>query len=415
MKKMHCLLALIVVMILLAGCAQPTAAPAPADPTKASDPATEPVAPVENTPEPELTEQEEWLKAAGLGDYTPEAQDWASIEAAAKLEGSLIVYANSSRVASAAEAFAALYPEITIEALDMGGADVITKVREEQNAGAFTGDVWLSAGGPDIEGEFMPAKFLWKFIPDDLVDVIPAESQEPIVTTNTEVFGWVYNNELNDTCPIDNWWALTDPVWSGKIYIKDPLNSAEDLGMLISATTHAEELAAAYKEYFGTDPVLEEDTPDAGWLWLKKFAQNSPIGTPGGDETVEAVGSLGMTDSYIGWMPLSKYRAVLKGEAAFSPCETLNPVVGLQKHNYVAVINQAPHPNAAKLFIKFILSAEGFAPWNQVGQYSSIPGIEPIADALPFKDLKVWNFENLYVYQNITAFRDFYALNLLSK
>ena len=214
---------------------------------------------------------------------------------------------------------------------------------------------------------------------------------------------------------VDNWWALTDPVWSGKIYIKDPMNSAEDLGMLISATTHAEELAAAYKEYFGTDPVLEEDTPDAGWLWLKKFAQNSPIGTPGGDETVEAVGSLGMTDSYIGWMPLSKYRAVLKCEAAFSPCETLNPVVGLQKHNYVAVINQAPHPNAAKLFIKFILSAEGFAPWNQVGQYSSIPGIEPIADALPFKDLKVWNFENLYVYQNITAFRDFYALNLLSK
>ena len=139
------------------------------------------------------------------------------------------------------------------------------------------------------------------------------------------------------------------------------------------------------------------------------------MGTPGGDETVEAVASLGMTDSYIGWLPLSKYRAVLKGEAVFAPCETLNPVVGVQKRNYVAVINQAPHPNAAKLFIKFILSAEGFAPWNQVGQYSSIPTIEPIADALPFKDLKVWNFENLYVYQNITAFRDFYALNLLSK
>ena len=89
--------------------------------------------------------------------------------------------------------------------------------------------------------------------------------------------------------------------------------------------------------------------------------------------------------------------------------------MGVQKCNYVVVINKETHPNAAKLFIKFILSAEGFAPWNQVGQYSSIPTIEPIADALPFKDLKVWNFENLYVYQNITAFRDFYALNLLSK
>ena len=114
MKKMHCFVAFIVVLILLASCAQPTAAPAPAEPTKASEPATEPAAPVANTPEPVLTEQEEWLKAAGLGDYTPDAQDWASIEAAAKLEGSVIVYSNSSRVASAAEAFAALYPEIAM-------------------------------------------------------------------------------------------------------------------------------------------------------------------------------------------------------------------------------------------------------------------------------------------------------------
>lgn len=421
MKKTYTLITLIIVMVLLAGCAQPTNAPAPESPTAAPAVAEQPTAVQEpaatqaNPPEPVLTEQETWLKAAGLGDYTPEAQDWASIETAAKAEGALVVYSNSSRVATAAEKFAALYPEIKIEALDMGGADVITKVREEQTAGAFTGDVWLSAGGPDIVGEFMPNKWLWKFIPDDLAKTIPTESQEPIVTNNTEIFGWVYNTELNETCPINNWWALTDPAWKGKVYIKDPMNSPEDLGMLISATTHADELAAAYKDYFGKDPVLEEDTPDAGWLWLKKFAQNGPIGTPGGDETVEAVGSKGMKDSYIGWLPLSKYRAVIKGEAAFAPCDGLNPVAGLQKRNYVAIINQAPHPSAAKLFIKFILSSDGFAPWNQVGQYSTVPGVEPIPDAVPFKGMKVWNFENQYVYENITAMRDFYALNLLSK
>jgi len=422
MKKLSVVLALIVALSLLAGCAQPTATPeasskdqpttAPVEAKATEAPAaTEPPA----KPEPTLTAQEAWLKAAGLGDFAPEKQDWAAIEEAAKKEGSLTVFSNSSRVADAAATFAEKYPDIKIEALDMGGSDVITKVREEQTAGAFTGDVWLSAGGPDIEGEFIPNRYLWKFLPDELASLIPEASQNPVVTSNTEVFGWVYNTELNKSCPISNWWQLTDPEWKGKVYIKDPLNSAEDLGMLISAATHADEFAKAYQDLYGKAPVLEEDTPDAGWLWIKKFAQNAPIGTPGGDETWEAMATPGMKDSAIGWLPLSKYRNVLKGDAVFAPCKGLAPVAGIQKHNYVAVINQAPHPNAAKVFIRFILSEEGFKPWNQVGQYASRTDIQPVKDALPFADLPVWDFENLFVYKNITQYRDFYALNLLSQ
>lgn len=422
MKKLSVILALIIALTLLAGCAQPTttpaasggepttSAPAQTEPTKAAA-ATQPPA----APQATLTAQQEWLKAAGLDEFAPQAQDWAAIEAAAKAEGSVTVYSNSSRVADAAATFAEKYPDIKIEALDMGGSDVITKVREEQTAGAFTGDVWLSAGGPDIEGEFLPNKYLWKFLPAELVSLIPEESQNPIVTSNTEAFGWVYNTEFNKSCPINNWWQLTDPEWKGKIYIKDPLNSAEDLGMLVSAATHADEFAAAYKELYGKDPVLEADTPDAGWLWIKKFAQNAPIGTPGGDETWEAMATPGMKDNAIGWLPLSKYRNVIKGDAVFAPCEGLTPVVGVQKRNYVAIINQAPHPNAAKVFIRFILSEDGFKPWNQVGQYATRTDIQPVEAALPFAKLPVWNFENLFVYQNLTQYRDFYALNLLSQ
>jgi len=379
----------------------------------ACKPAATPTAPSEPTAAPTLTAQQEWLKAAGLGDYATEPQDWAAIEAAAKVEGSVVVYSNSSRIQDAAEVWKTLYPDIEILPNDMGGPEVITKVREEQKAGAFTGDVWLSAGGPDIEGEFIPKQYIWKFIPSDLLSVIPESGLNPVVTASTEVFGWIYNTELNEKCPISNWWELTNPEWKGKVFIKDPINSAEDLGMLMSAVKHADEFAAAYKALYGTDVVLDADTPDAGWLWLKRFVENQPVGEPGSDDVWKAMATPGMKDNLLGWAPLSKYRNVLSGKAVFAPCVGMSPIDGVQKHNYLAIINQAPHPNAAKLFIKFALSPEGFKPWNQVGQYSARTDIQPTEAALPYANLPVWNFENLFVYQNISKYLEFYSVNLL--
>jgi iron(III) transport system substrate-binding protein len=376
--------------------------------------------PVSNPPtavpptEVPLSAAEQWAKDNGLGAYQPATEDWAAIEAAAKLEGKVVVYSNSSRIQDVAALWAVAYPDITIEGNDMGGAEVVSKVREEQKAGAFTGDVWANAQGPDMEGEFLPNQYLWKFMPPELLSVIPEVNQNPVVTSSTEVFGWVYNTELNpDGCPISNWWELTNPEWKGKIFIKDPMVSAEDLGMLISATVNKDDFAAAYKALYGTDIVLDADTPDAGWMWIKRFAQNQPIGVSGSDDVWGAMAIPGLTENKLGWLPLSKYRNVTSGKAVFTPCVGLSPVLGVQKHNYLAVINQAPHPNAAKLFIKFALSPEAFVPYNQVGQYSGRTDIAPIEAALPFASLPVYNFDNLFVYKNITAYHDFYAISLL--
>jgi iron(III) transport system substrate-binding protein len=419
MKALAKIITVLLLISVLAACS-PAAPTATVEPTKAApaapaEPTKPPVVEPTKAPvvEPTLTAQQTWLKAAGLGEFANEPQDWAAIEAAAKAEGSVVVYSNSSRVQDAATAFAALYPDIKIEPNDMGGPEVITKVREEQKAGAFTGDVWLSAGGPDVEGEFVPKQYIWKFIPSDLLSVIPEERQNPIVTASTEIFGWIYNSELNESCPISNWWELTDAKWKGKIFIKDPINSAEDLGMLMSAAKHADEFAAAYKALYGTDVVLDADTPDAGWLWIKRFAQNQPIGEPGSDDVWKAMATPGMKDNMLGWAPLSKYRNVTSKKAVFEPCVGLSPVIGLQKSNYLAIINQAPHPNAAKLFIKFALSEEGFKPWNQVGQYSARTDVKPIEAAVAFADLPIWDFDNLFVYNNITKYLDFYSVNLL--
>jgi iron(III) transport system substrate-binding protein len=426
MKTLLRIATLILIISFLVACAKTPDAPvvqeplaeatnAPAEATNA--PAAATAAPVEPTAVP-LSAAEQWAKDNGFGNYQPESEDWAAVEAAAKDEGVVIVYSNSSRILDAAAIWETIYPDIKIEANDLGGSEVVSKVREEQKAGAFTGDIWFNAQGPDMEGEFMPNNYLWKYIPPEILANLPEENQNPILTHSTETFGWIYNSELNETCPISNWWELTDAVWKGKIFMKDPINSAEDMGMLISATVHADEFASAYQTLYGsdwsTDSAVDSDVPDAGWLWIKKYAQNQPIGVGGSDDVWGAMAIPGLTDNMLGWAPLSKYRNVVSGKAVFEPCLGLSPVEGVQKHNYVTVINQAPHPNAAKLFIRFAMTQEAFTPWNQVGQYSGRTDIEPIEVAVPFKSLNVFNFDNLFVYKNISAYRDFYALSLLT-
>lgn len=361
-----------------------------------------------------LSPQEEWLKVNQIGPYDTGEQDWAAIEAAAKQEGKLLVYANSSKIEKAAETFMELYPEIKVEGYDLGGDDVLLKTLEEQKAGAFTGDVWFSSGGPDIKGELMPKKYLWKFVPDSVKDLVPANLQDPLLTARFGVRVFAYNSELNDSCPISNIWELTNPEWKKKIFVEDPLNDASTLGILMTIASHSEELEAAYVELYGTEPVLDEDTPNVGQLWLKRFAQNGPIPQPGGDEVDSAFATPGMTDNFIGLTSYSNYPDVLEGNLAFEPCWDLKPVVGVQTQAYLGIMNQAPHPNAAKLFIRFITTSEGADPWMKIGNYLPRTDIPAPEGAMPLEEISKisWSFDDGFVYDNIVQLRDFYLLNL---
>ena len=158
--------------------------------------------------------------------------------------------------------------------------------------------------------------------------------------------------------------------------------------MLVTIVNHSKELATAYKDKYGKDPVLDSDTPDAGWLWLKMFAKNKPVPEPGGDEQLAAFAAPKMKDSYLGINTgYSKYSDVLKGKLAFEPCTSLDPIYGLQSASYMAVINRAPHPNAAKLFINYVSNTtEGFAPWNTMGSYSPRSDVPEVKGAIPYKD-----------------------------
>lgn len=397
-------LARILMVCVLAAC---VAGVAMAQPGKESSGAGKPASP----------EADAWLKAAGLDKYAPATEDWAAIEAAARKEGKVIVYANSSRIADVKATFEKKYPGIILEGSDLGGDDVLLKVREEQKSEAFTCDVWFSSSGSgEVSGELVPKHYLWPYVPPELVSVIPAEARTPLVVSRYGVRVLGYNSELNPGgTPVKNFWELTEPQWKGKIFIEDPLNDASTMGILTTIASHKVELAAAYKERYNKDPVLESDTPDAGWLWLKMFAKNKPVGEPGGDEVVQAFATPGMKDSLIGFTSYSKYRDVVKGKLVFEPCKGLKPIMGVQTASYVGIVNRAPHPNAAKLFINYVLGPEGSKPWSVIGDYSARTDVESPKGAIPYSELSkfVWSIDEDFVYKNITKVRDFWAINLL--
>jgi iron(III) transport system substrate-binding protein len=412
MKGLMKLLTLCLLVSVVAACgAQATQVPPAA--TQAPKPADTAV------PEPTLTAAEQWAKANGLGPYLPTEEDWAAVEAAAKQEGKVVVYANSSKFEKLLDKWNELYPDVALDGGDTD--DIAVKMAAEQEAGNVVGDVWFNSDGHLLYGEFWPNQWIWPYLPPGVVEEeVTPERPFALSRRSVDVIG--YNNEIHpEGCPLTNWWQLTEPALKGKFYMEDPIADTSTTAKISLIVEHADQMATAYQDLYGrewtTDEAYGSDTPDAGYLFLKKLAQNEPGIQPGGDEVDAAFATLGMDPSVepgYGWTGWSSYENTLDGELAMAPCLGLEPVMGVLKANYLAIANNSAHPNAAKLFIKFALSQDGFDPWNKMGTYPAVEGLT-VAEGMPPRDeVLLWPSDDLFAYQNISQIRDFWAVSLLA-
>jgi iron(III) transport system substrate-binding protein len=394
-------------------------------PTPTTAPATEPPVQATQPPatEPALTANEQWAKDNGLGPYQPATDDWAAIEAAAIQEGSVCVYANSSKIAKLIDVWNALYPDITFDCGDTDGIDV--KMRAEQEAGNVVGDVWFNSDGHILYGEFVPNQWVWSFVPRDVVEP-EVTAEAPFAIARHAVDVWGYNSEIHpDGCPITSWWNLTEPALSGKVYIEDPMIDVSTMAKWATVAEHGDEMAAAYLALYGvewtTDPAAATDAfgqtvPNAGWLWIKKMAMNHPTVV---DEIDIAYASVGMDPAVepgIGWTGWNSVEDTMAGDIVMAPCLDMAPALGIVKTSFLAVANMAPHPNAAKLFIRLALSPEGYEPWSAVGSYSGQPSMALPEGAMPLEEMlaRSWLMNPLYDWEWAAKIRDFWAISLLT-
>ncbi len=421
MKAFVKLITLIVLFSLVVSCGgTPATTVAPPPPT--TKPGDTPVPPTA-IPEVPLSANEQWAKANGLGIYQPATDDWAAIEAAAIKEGSICVYANSSKITKLQKPWEALYPGIKWDCGDTDSIDV--KMRAEQEAGNVVGDVWFNSDGHILYGEFVPKQWLWSFVPRDVVEP-ELTAEQPFAVARHAIDVWGYNSQIHpEGCPLNNWWQLTDSTLEGKIYTEDPMTDVSTMAKWATVAEHGDEMAAAYKALYGvewtTDAAAQTDAfgqvvPNAGWLWVKKMAQNHPVVV---DEIDIAYASVDMdpaTEPGYGWTGWNSVEDTEAGDIVMAPCLDMAPSIGIAKTSYLAVANMAPHPNAAKLFIKLALSPDGYNPWASIGTYPATASIPLEEGEMAFADMlaKTWLMNPIYDWEWAAKVRDFWAISLLT-
>lgn len=352
--------------------------------------------------------------ATAAASPSQEAFDLEALIAAAKAEGALSAWNSSGIVEDEAAAFTERYG-IPAEGLKLDEAEQADRVAREVEAGNVTVSVMALSDGGILAGRLRPEGYVENWVPPDTSATIPAEWQDPLTQLWKSNLIY-YNTEANpDGCPITNVWQLTDPAWRGKVAIQDPLGEPKYIDWFSYLVgEQAPALAEAYEAQYGTP--LETTEANAGYEFIKRLAANSLILTPGDDEAAEAVGAPGQAAPPVGFFSQTKLELNEEEGYKLGMCTDVAPWTGFAYPKYVQLVAGGPTPNAAKLFVHFLMN-EGASVAIDEGGYSANTAI-PISMPLPGIDSWEDEFMFLTADNNEAAWgmrqtlQDFWRLNV---
>ena len=370
------------------------------------------------------TADDAWQQKAGVGAYASDTQDWAAIEAAAREEGQVVIYSVSSRIAKLVDGFQEEYG-IEIIGHDMPSDLQIEKLRREHNAGVHAVDVLFNAEAPLLLNEALPNGLVWNFVPSGLDDDLSAEEMKPFLIQRHSSRVVYYNPELNpDGAPIDSLWDLTNADWTGRTLLPSPLEDGLSANFIQTVLQNSDEMAAAYEREYGEPITYSEDVletvaesavisePNASMEWLYRFLANEPVFMSSTTKIFKNVGDVKQDNPPLGITTFSKMRKNKQGVYAAQPIYDLDQVFGVSYPTALVMADMAPHPNAAKLLIRYMMEEEGFTPWNEPGDFAARSSLEAkqMEDFnLPrFKDLKLWPIDPEEIYYTKYGFLALY-------
>lgn len=361
-------------------------------------------------------ETDRWLRQVRLGPYADAQEKLEALREAAKQEGKVVVYTSTSRVGRVKKLFEETYPGITLEVFDMENPEVVEKIAREQRAGAFTGDVMLAGDGPTLIGRLLNQQMIWNYVPPLLKPAFPAQFQSPLLVHRLGANVVYYNSEAHTAPPVGSWWDLTRPEWRNRLVVYDPLGEPDVLALFTMMVKDAALLEEDYRRVFGQ--ALKLTTPNAGYELIKGILRNRPTLMKTDDDVARAVGTRGQARPLLGiGGAYSKVRVREEKNLAFEVVTGLTPRAGILTLEHIAVINRAPHPNAAKLLIQFLLGDNkgggGFAPWFVAGNWPARSDIKELPKlAIPLPQLNAWVWDAEFSLNHRQQVRDFWLSNL---
>lgn len=329
----------------------------------------------------------------------------------AKQEGKVVVYTTSARANEAKETFKKKYPGIEVEISNMKSDLLMSKVIAEQDAGIYNPDVIITkeVSGAVFEEMVKPGRYI-RYLPEDIAAHVlePFKTQSPGYANYLEFRTLFYNTDDYKEAPIQNWWDLTTPEWKGKVYSADPVNDIAFLNLFTAIVTNPDDMAAAYKEKFGKDIVLK-GTENAGYEFIKELYNNGLVTLKSSDDVLDAISKSGKKAVAIAVS--GNMSKVQENNWHVAPIYNLKPKTSVPDPGYFYLAKNAPHLNAAKLFMSWMMGEEdgkgaGLEPFKTVGSWVPRSDVED-SNGIQFEALKLWNFDGEKQYTAAPKVRDF--------
>lgn len=277
----------------------------------------------------------------------------------------------------------------------------------EAQAGNVQTDVFNIGDIPSVAAQFLPQGLLVNWIPPDIADSIDEGSLSPLVGVKNPLV-WVYNTEVyGDESPVDNMWALTDEEWSGRVAIEDPLLLTELCFWFNQMDTHHnDEMAEAFEAHFGEEFTSEDDLSPTR-EWVRQFASNRPYLVQSDTDAAISAGAPGQEDPFIGFVSSGKFRENESSGYDLGLCVGMEPWIGHVSDKAAVIAARTSSPNAAKLFVHYLLTNEGIMPQLEDGKLSTNADVEDYPeDPSNIRDY----FEDLHNSDHDTAAQDFATL-----
>lgn len=326
---------------------------------------------------------QQWAKENGL-DKDESMEEL--YQAALKEGGKVVIYTASSRHAKVKADFEATYPGMELICYNLKTGEIIEKLNTENEAGIINADIVQSK---EVSGEytksFLETGILLNYQPDSIWGNTDPSLKKDVTPFFIELTAWFYNDSVyKDGSPVDSWWDLLRPEFDGQIIFQDPASSPTYMAFITALTSSegAEMMAKSYKEEFGTDIVLANDEPNAGYAWINRYLKSNNQISSIADETVKAVGTAEGV-KLIGYSASSKIREK-EGTMPYLATDMVNfgPALSLPAINFVSIVNGCEHPNGAKLYLKYVMGGEdgkgkGYKPFNTLGAFPVRPEIDP--------------------------------------
>src|SRR5713226_123860 len=307
-----------------------------------------------------------WAQGALAQTQSGWKQKWDKVLSEAKKEGKVVVWGPPGELIRKAmiEGFNKAFPDITIEFSGARGGEQATRIKAERDGGVYSVDVLLS-GTTTAISQMKPMKALDPIEPalilPEVTDVKNWRGNSLEFSDETTRFNLVfvimlktalvYNPQLAEPDEIDELPKLLDLKWKGKFVLNDPLPSGAGhvtfrwLWRLLGP----ERAKDYYRKIHANAGVVDRDQRrQIEWVAQGKYAFLLAPSDGTLAQLLERGLKLGILAEFKDY---GTYITASFGSAM--------------------LINRAPHPNGATVFLNWVLTKEGQTYWSKAMDHVS--------------------------------------------